>query len=429
MKSILLVSFLFLPLVLFSWTSSNQGLNYTMDDLCSLSDSISYNDSLSQYNVECDINILENDTLIINPGQIVEFIMLIQIGNTEFYGIKIYGKIEAIGEEQNPITLGDPEKTYYDGNFWNGIRFYNQNPDEQSILQYCNIIAANDRLGLFGLYCLDSSPIIDHCIFTEMNNGFLTGGGSAIYCAGNSNPLVSYCTFGNIHYSVALWCGGEWIDSYGLGNWAGYTWGYQDTLNYPSPLMYNCNIMPSVGGFFGYTSNFESVLLLGGFLDNCYIGFTATEADTTLGYPIDTIGDGICTTTSTYSEQKFILVDGVVNPRSTPEFTDINDNEINILPTTSEYLILDQNYPNPFNPSTTITFIIVKEITENIELVIFNVKGQKVKHLINEPLPIGQHSITWFGDDDNSESVTSGVYFYKLSVGKEMKVKKAIVVK
>ncbi len=429
MKSILLVSFLFLPLVLFSWTSSNQGLNYTMDDLCTLSDSISYNDSLSQYDVECDIVILENDTLFIDPGQIVEFIMLLQIGNNICYGMRIYGCLKAIGNEQNNIILGDPEYDYYDGNHWNGIRFYDTSSDGESIIQYCNITGVGDQIAFFAIYCHNSSPIISHCNINHMWPPAMTGGGSGIYCTGQSYPLISYCTFEELLTTVAIWCGNEWDESLGISNWASYSWGYQDTLNYPSPIIYNCNFMPSVGSFFGYNCDFDKVVLSGGFLDNCYIGISETQSDITLGYPIDTIGDGICTTTSTYSEQKFFMVDGVVNPRSTPGFTDINDDEINILPTTSEYSILDQNYPNPFNPSTTITFTITKEIPENTELVIFNVKGQKVKHLINVQLPIGQHSITWFGDDDNSKSVTSGVYFYKLSVGNEMKVKKAIVVK
>lgn len=95
--------------------------------------------------------------------------------------------------------------------------------------------------------------------------------------------------------------------------------------------------MPSVQGFFGFNSDYDRVILLGGFLDNCYIGIDETQADTTLGYPIDTIGDGICTTTSTNWEQKYYLIDGVVNPRSTPEFTGINEEEINILPTTTEF--------------------------------------------------------------------------------------------
>ena len=40
------------------------------------------------------------------------------------------------------------------------------------------------------------------------------------------------------------------------------------------------------------------------------------------------------------------------------------------------FFLLNQNYPNPFNPSTTISFQLN---TENTELIIYNLKGQKVK--------------------------------------------------
>lgn len=47
----------------------------------------------------------------------------------------------------------------------------------------------------------------------------------------------------------------------------------------------------------------------------------------------------------------------------------------------------------------------------------------------NGSLGTSEDSIIWHGDDDNGKPVTSGVYFYKLSVGNQMKVKKAIIVK
>ena len=134
-----------------------------------------------------------------------------------------------------------------------------------------------------------------------------TGGGTAIYCAGQSYPKVKYCTFKNLNNSVAIACG-EAISGIIL---------QQDTINYPSPYIYKCNIMPSVGGFWlPHLSDYDNVILNGGFLDNCYLGISNYEADVTLGTPIDTIGDGICNTTSTNTiKPRFINIDGVVNPQ------------------------------------------------------------------------------------------------------------------
>ena len=87
-----------------------------------------------------------------------------------------------------------------------------------------------------------------------------------------------------------------------------------------------------------------------------------------------------------------------------------------------------ENYPNPFNPTTTISFSII-ESYENIELVIYNLEGQKVKQLISEQLSAGQHSVVWNGKDDNGKSVSSGIYFYKLQAGDYQKVKKMVLLK
>ena len=99
--------------------------------------------------------------------------------------------------------------------------------------------------------------------------------------------------------------------------------------------------------------------------------------------------------------------------RITDNPTGINDNEmINSLVTLS----LNQNYPNPFNPSTTISFSTTERM-ENTELMIYNIKGQKVKQLVSDQLSAGQHSVVWNGTDDSGKPVSSGVYFYKLKSG------------
>lgn len=87
-----------------------------------------------------------------------------------------------------------------------------------------------------------------------------------------------------------------------------------------------------------------------------------------------------------------------------------------------------QNYPNPFNPSTTINFSIKNE--SKVKLSIFNIKGQKIKTLVNTSFTRGDHSIVWKGDDENRNPVSSGVYIYKLYInGKTESVKKCLLLK
>ncbi len=91
-----------------------------------------------------------------------------------------------------------------------------------------------------------------------------------------------------------------------------------------------------------------------------------------------------------------------------------------------ETIINLQNYPNPFNPITTISFNLTAEDTENAELIIYNLKGQKIRQysIFNN-----QSSIVWNGKDDNSNPVTSGIYFYKLQAAGFSQTKKMILLK
>ena len=89
---------------------------------------------------------------------------------------------------------------------------------------------------------------------------------------------------------------------------------------------------------------------------------------------------------------------------------------------------LFQNYPNPFNPTTTISFS-VAQTSPFVNLEIFNIKGQKVRSLINQNMEAGRHSIVWNGTNDNNQSVSSGIYFYKLRSGKFISTQKMILLK
>ena len=84
-------------------------------------------------------------------------------------------------------------------------------------------------------------------------------------------------------------------------------------------------------------------------------------------------------------------------------------------------------YPNPFNPSTTISFDLDSKSLVTIDL--FNVKGQKIKTLLNQTMKSGHHKITWEGTDSNNKKVSSGVYFYKMQTENYTKINKIIMIK
>lgn len=90
--------------------------------------------------------------------------------------------------------------------------------------------------------------------------------------------------------------------------------------------------------------------------------------------------------------------------------------------------IILSNYPNPFNPSTTIEFSLQNHA--EIEVTIFNTKGETIKQLISSHMSAGKQSIHWNGDDEAGKSVSSGIYYYQLNVnGKTEAVKKCLLLK
>lgn len=89
--------------------------------------------------------------------------------------------------------------------------------------------------------------------------------------------------------------------------------------------------------------------------------------------------------------------------------------------------VLRSNFPNPFNPSTTISFLLPKDASCTLE--VYNIRGQKVKTLINETRFAGNHSVVWTGLDDNGKPVSSGLYFYRLTTPNSIQTKKMLLLK
>lgn len=83
---------------------------------------------------------------------------------------------------------------------------------------------------------------------------------------------------------------------------------------------------------------------------------------------------------------------------------------------------LEQNYPNPFNPTTTIQYQIPE--MEKVVLKIYNILGQEVQTLVNEVQHPGMYQTTF-----DASRLASGVYFYRLTAGDYVEVKKMMFLK
>jgi hypothetical protein len=88
---------------------------------------------------------------------------------------------------------------------------------------------------------------------------------------------------------------------------------------------------------------------------------------------------------------------------------------------------LKNNYPNPFNPETNIAFDLAKG--SKVEIEIYNIKGQKVKTLLNEVKPAGSYTVNWKGKDDKGKSVASGIYFCRFKTRDYTSTRKMLMLK
>ncbi len=91
---------------------------------------------------------------------------------------------------------------------------------------------------------------------------------------------------------------------------------------------------------------------------------------------------------------------------------------------TPERLELFANYPNPFNPQTTIAYDL-PEATQ-VRLVIYNMLGQVVRTLVDEPQLAGNKRVIWDGRNELGQQVSTGVYLYQLQVGRQQLVRRMV---
>jgi len=84
---------------------------------------------------------------------------------------------------------------------------------------------------------------------------------------------------------------------------------------------------------------------------------------------------------------------------------------------------LYNNYPNPFNPTTTIRFDLPEKT--NVELVVYDILGRRVKSLVdNQVRNPGRYEVSF-----NANALASGVYIYKLTTKNYSQARKMLLVK
>ena len=105
----------------------------------------------------------------------------------------------------------------------------------------------------------------------------------------------------------------------------------------------------------------------------------------------------------------------------------VNGKISELLAAIPEQFVLHQNYPNPFNPSTTLRFGLPEP--SNIEFRIINILGQEIATVYSGWKDMGFHEFRWSGLNDMGQQVSNGVYFAVLSNGRDIQVRKMLLVK
>jgi len=297
---------------------------------------------------------------------------------------------------QNLYNVTIIDNSAYD--FGGGIYCYYSSPSLMNVTITDN---SADHGG--GIYCYNSSPNIVNVTIT--GNSADDGGG--IYCRYNSHPSLINCILWNDSPQEVY---------------------FRDDYN---PNSITISYSDIEGGEAGIVTNNGTVNWLEGNIDEDPLFVGTGDHPFMLQDLSPCVNAGIPDTTG-LNLPEFDLAG---NPRVYGGRIDMGAYENQNVVGANENLIplitkLNQNYPNPFNPSTTINYSLKEN--SKVSLIIYNIKGQKVKQLVSNSagqLSAGQHSVIWYGKDDNGKSVSSGIYFFKLKTANFEKTRKMILMK
>ncbi len=230
------------------------------------------------YIVSDSVTVVKGVKLTIKPGVIVKF--------DPFKPLIVKGTLDAQGDKESRITFTlrgtfNPLKW----NLWSGIIFAGSSMG--SILRYCTVQSCYDH----AIVIEDCSPTISHCSIGHVDTNAETGP-VAVSCRGKSSPLFEY----NFIAVISGW------RAVGI-----------NCIPPANPKVSSNNIKCSEPNY---------AVRGGGFLIGNYLEAYDGSVDTTLGEPADQVGNGVCNTTSAFRIPLFWNVDGVTNPRSSPNALD-----------------------------------------------------------------------------------------------------------
>ncbi len=416
-----------------------------------------------EYSVINTLSVLEGDSLIIEPGVVLNF------SSSTNAKLRIYGYLKAEGTSEDSIIFKPTE------NYWGGIYVSNS---IYTSMSYCSVITSENN----GFTIEGSTCYFNNLSIGSFNDILRTGINilSSIVFISHSKIYAEHCLFMNpgyegtelsitnsLLYSTSL-TGDMLTDKVIFINCTMFTAGGMIGLETselgPSSKIANCSVIaanPDDSVYGIYEGSMQvSCCNVYGFMNNFYncgpyLGNNVTTNSN--GDPCDAYGNismdprfvntangnfrlqsnspCIDAGTNTITDYTFPVVDLAGNYRiwdgdgNGSEIVDmgvyeygapvgIEEQSVEV----SDYKLL-QNYPNPFNPVTTISYALPH--SAHVELNVYNLNGQLVQSLVNGKMNKGVNKAEFNGAD-----LTSGMYIYNLKVdGKVVENKKMMLLK
>lgn len=306
-----------------------------------------------------------------------------------------------VAQRFEPADLGD-----VDGMYLTKVKFY---PNEAAATYTVKVWTGGSATDAGTLVCEQAVPDAQIGAWNEvvLTTPVLITGTEELWFGYNVNTTTGY---------PAGVDAGPQLE--GKGNMMYYEGAWSTLAQISASLTYNWLIQ----GYADYSSRSDVAKTIAPVVDRHFTGYQL-KRDNVITY--EGTATSYTDTNVPHGTHQYLLYAVYSSGNSEPisALVNVTGNEDPVVAVTA----LGTNYPNPFNPETSISF---SNATEGPVLVeIYNLKGQKVRTLVNEVMAAGNHSVVWKGLDDNNKPVSSGVYFFNMKSGKYSATRKMILMK
>jgi hypothetical protein len=83
--------------------------------------------------------------------------------------------------------------------------------------------------------------------------------------------------------------------------------------------------------------------------------------------------------------------------------------------------------PNPFSTGSSLSFRLRAEGI--VDLAVLDVLGRRIRTLASGERGAGRHDVTWNGLDERGRPVASGVYFFQLRTERDVRTRRAVLLR